>query len=140
MQCCGGVEIKNLSDSLNSEEAFKQFMEMMTGEGPIDRVRNPISIKIRSFVVFTGVVSKSGLGVMNFGHPHMLRKGTDYGIDFKSFIEQHELGPVVESVPGMNWTGNEIVAYVWVPNWKKAVALFETLKGVTDVQSTASVT
>lgn len=151
--CCAVMEVKNLSDCYDAQHAFRyimgtirssmggrdryirgQYIRIPPPYGPrlntIGRVPNGTSAASettaggRPFIMFTETVDNTRTyGIL---HPHQ-KMVANYGKALKEFIECHELGPVVESDKGRNFTGNYVKVYVWQPDYDKAEPLFKQM-------------
>lgn len=135
-QCCAVLEIKNISDSPTSEEAFKAVYQHLVDTGAKSYLKKHDGTIVvyerevkfeRPFILFTGTVGPDASRL--FGHPEQ-KRFSNYSEDFRDFIQKYGMGPVIETAPGKNFTENLVKVYVWQPDYEKVKLVYEALTQV----------
>ena len=143
-KCCALIEVKNLSDSKTSEEAFLSIYDQLATKGAqkvyevpemVDSTTGAITPAYmkkgkdsvgfsRPFIMFTSFVGDDAHKVA--GHPNQQRL-TNYGEEFTKFILENDLGTVTETEPGQNFTGNFVKVYIWKPDYARVKQVYKDI-------------
>ena len=113
IKCCGVWEIEYLSMMKSPEEALRSFWEMTTVMVPIFN-RAPLLKK--AFVIFTATTRPLNRHVSLYNEAN---NDPTYGPKFKKYLEDNNLGLVMESEERINVTSNHLKIYIWHIDWDR---------------------
>lgn len=116
--CCGVLELVDISTASGPAEVIdfvaKNHVHFKTmAEG-----------RFRPYATFTGVIQRHARDHVDGTG----KRPDDYGTALADYITLNNLGTVIDAVPPqINWTGNHIKLWVWIPDHAALVARAATL-------------
>lgn len=114
--CCGVGEIHNLGRMKTPKEAMLGLQEHLRKGYNRSYGRRDVPGQPQPFVIFTGVVPESKFSPSQNG-AHNNGRADDYGKAFSDFINENNLGKVVETDSAVGITGKLIRVWVWQPTY-----------------------
>lgn len=117
-KCCAVGEINNLSHSLGPLGALVDLQESLR-KGYVHYFKGKTN-HLKPFIVFTGVVTR-------VIPDHASRRLDNYGQAFADYLVSNGLGTVTQTPPQLNWTGNDVVVWVWCPDYDRLFEFYEGL-------------
>jgi hypothetical protein len=113
---CAIGELDGISTVNGPEDILKSIAPAIR-LGVRDQIGNPHQVP---FLTFSGVVERAC-------RDHASGRLDNYGQAFADYILDNQLGSVVASVAGRNWTGNLIQVWVWTVNYDNLIPLINRL-------------
>jgi hypothetical protein len=115
-QSCAIGELNGIS-TVNGPEDILRNIAGDLRRGVNDQAGRPHQVPL---LIFSGVVER-------LCRDHASGREDNYGQAFASYILDNQLGSVVASVAGRNWTGNLIQVWVWTVNYDNLFPLLDRL-------------
>lgn len=113
-KCCGVIELADVSALPTPKAVIDTFVtNYFNADG-----------QSRAFVYWTGVV---GGRKRVFDEMFHANRSDDYGTALQQYITDEQLGPVTVIPPAVNYSGNALQVWFWVPDWSKLRTRFNTL-------------
>ena len=107
--CCGLIELHEISFHKTAYEVLRDVGPKMLSFGMVEvKDRQVLNFgRLRPFVLFTGVT----------GYHKNPPNTYQYGDNFANFIRANNLGELIETPEGRNWTNNMVKVWVWKPDY-----------------------